>query len=132
MSEIVFVIISISETAAILNKASPLKPKVLICIKSSLFLTLLVANLSNTSGESSEFIPDPLSEILILSNPPDTVSMFILVAPESIEFSINSFITDTGLSITSPAAINDEILGSKTSILMIIWIGIRKQFSGIR
>ena len=37
--------------------------------------------------------------------PPFFISTFIFVAPASIEFSTNSFTTDAGFSITSPAAI---------------------------
>ena len=47
----------------------------------------------------------PLSVILMYDIPPFLISIVILFAPASIEFSINSFTTEAGLSLTSPAAI---------------------------
>ena len=91
--------------AAILANASPLKPIDVTVSKSSADLILLVACLSNAISKSSWAIPFPSSVIFIYEIPPFFISTVILVAPASIEFSIISFITDAGLSITSPAAI---------------------------
>ena len=47
----------------------------------------------------------PLSVILIKEHPPSLISIVIADAPASMAFSTNSFITDAGRCITSPAAI---------------------------
>ena len=49
-------------------------------------------------------MPEPLSATRI-SRQSLAVSILILAAPASIEFSTSSFTTDAGRSITSPAAI---------------------------
>jgi AGCS family alanine or glycine:cation symporter len=54
---------------------------------------------------SSGDIPQPLSVTRIYEIPPFLISIIILVAPASTEFSTNSLITDAGRSTTSPAAI---------------------------
>ncbi len=97
--------ISTLAIAAILAKASPLNPIEVTVSKSSALLILLVACLSKAISISSCAIPFPLSLTLIYEIPPFLISTVILVAPASIEFSTISFITDAGLSITSPAAI---------------------------
>ena len=61
-------------------------------------------------------IPIPLSETTILDIPPSSILIVILLALASIEFSINSFTTATGLSITSPAAISFIISGGNKFI----------------
>ena len=88
-----------------LANASPLNPIDVTVFKSSADLILLVACLSNANSKSSSEIPFPLSVTFIYDIPPFSISTTILLAPASIEFSIISFITDAGLSITSPAAI---------------------------
>ena len=103
--------------AAILAKASPLNPIDFTFSKSAAFLILLVACLSNANSKSSLLIPEPLSIILILEIPPFCISTVIFVAPASIEFSTNSFTTDAGLSITSPAAILFIVNSSNNTIL---------------
>ena len=105
LSSSLFVINSTLEIAATLANASPLNPIDLTVSKSSAVLILLVACLSNANSKSSSAIPQPLSIILIFFIPPFCTSTSILVASASIEFSINSFTTDAGRSITSPAAI---------------------------
>ena len=53
--------------------------------------------------------------------PPFFISTFIFVAPASIEFSTNSFTTDAGLSITSPAAILFIVKSSNKTIFPIFY-----------
>ena len=91
--------------AAILAKASPLKPIVLTVSRSFALLILLVACLSKAISISSGSIPFPSSVTRIYEIPPFFISTVIFFAPASIEFSTTSFIADAGLSITSPAAI---------------------------
>ena len=105
--------------AAILANASPLNPIDVTVSKSSADLILLVACLSNAISKSSWAIPFPSSVIFIYDIPPFFISTVILVAPASIEFSIISFITDAGLSITSPAAILFIVKSSNKTIFPI-------------
>ena len=105
--------------AAILAKASPLNPIEVTVSKSFASLILLVACLSNAISISSGIKPFPLSVIRIYVIPPFFVSIFILFAPASIEFSTNSFTTEAGLSITSPAAILFIVKSSNKTILPI-------------
>ena len=105
--------------AAILAKASPLNPIDLISFKSSADLNLLVECLSNAISISSCIIPFPLSVTRIYEIPPFLISTVILDAPASIEFSITSFTTDAGLSITSPAAILFIVKSSNNTIFPI-------------
>ena len=51
--------------------------------------------------------------------PPFFISTVTLFAPASIEFSTISFITDAGLSITSPAAILFIVKSSNNTIFPI-------------
>ena len=113
-------IILISETDAIAASASPLNPRVSIPSRSSASFILLVACLLIATGRSSGSIPQPLSATLIYVTPPFCISTVIDVAPESIEFSSNSFITDEGLSTTSPAAIKFATAKDSTFILPIV------------
>ena len=93
------------ETDAIDARASPRKPNVLILNKSVTSFIFEVACFSTHKTMSLGPMPRPLSLTLIKDLPPSTISMCILVAPASKEFSISSLTTDTGPSITSPAAI---------------------------
>jgi hypothetical protein len=54
---------------------------------------------------SSGDIPLPLSVMRIMEDPPFLISMVMLSAPASMEFSTSSLMTDAGRSTTSPAAI---------------------------
>ena len=101
----VFVTSSICETAAMLERASPRKPKEETFIKPSMDLILLVEWRKNASLISSGAIPLPLSVMRIKEIPPSLISMVMAVAPASIAFSTSSFTTEEGRSITSPAAI---------------------------
>ena len=101
----VLVIISTWATAAILARASPLNPKDEILRRSSTVTSLLVACRKNASLTSSFFIPAPLSVTRRNESPPPFTSTVIAVAPESMEFSTSSFMTELGFSMTSPAAI---------------------------
>ena len=105
--------------AAILANASPLNPIDVTVSKSSADLILLVACLSNAISKSSWAIPFPSSVIFIYDIPPFLISTVILSAPASIEFSTISFITDAGLSITSPAAIWFIVNSSNNTIFPI-------------
>lgn len=49
-------------------------------------------------------MPYPSSVTRMSFNPPLSISICILLAPESNEFSMSSFTTDAGRSTTSPAA----------------------------
>ena len=100
-----FVISSTIDTAAILERASPLNPRDATVSKSIAVLILLVEWRKKARGISSFAIPQPLSVILMKEIPPSFISIVIAVAFASIAFSNNSFTTDAGLSITSPAAI---------------------------
>ena len=92
-------------TAAILDKASPLKPRDVALKRSSTELILLVACLKNAFFTSSFSIPIPLSVILIRDVPPSFISTVMALDLASMEFSIISLTIEEGLSITSPAAI---------------------------
>ncbi len=114
--------------AAILAKASPLNPIEVTVSKSSAVLILLVACLSNAISKSSWAIPLPLSVTFIYEIPPFLISTVMLVAPASIEFSIISFITDAGLSITSPAAILLIVNSSNNTMFPIFLFFLRFLF----
>jgi hypothetical protein len=73
--------------------------------KSSILFIFEVEYFSITNGKSCFSIHSQSSLITILSIHPFSISIFIFVAFASIEFSINSLITDIGLSTTSQAAI---------------------------
>ena len=111
--------ISTFAIAAILAKASPLKPIDVTLVISSATLILLVACLSKAISISSSAIPLPLSEILMKEIPPFFISTVIFVAPASIEFSTISLTTEAGLSITSPAAILLIVKSSNNTIFPI-------------
>ena len=92
-------------TSAIEASASPRNPSVPMRNRSSASASLLVAWLARASGNSSVGMPPPLSTTRTISNPPCRTETSIRVAPASMAFSINSFTTLAGRSITSPAAI---------------------------
>gem|GEM_PF-6421949 len=78
-------------------------------------------------SKSSFIIPLQLSLTIILSIHQFSISIFILLAPESIEFSNNSFTTETGLSTTSQAEIwFDNCLDN--FIIFCIFLLIKNQF----
>ena len=97
----------ICETAPILASASPRNPIVLIVERSSRVRNLLVVCGRQAIAASSLLIPQPLSTIRIRVISPFSVvtSHRIWSAPASMAFSISSFATEAGRSITSPAAI---------------------------
>ena len=107
---------STCDTEDILYRASPLNPKVSIESKSDSVYILLVECLSKATSTSSDSIPLPLSDTMIEFIPPEEVEINILSAPASREFSTNSFTTDAGRSITSPAAIKAAISGESILI----------------
>ena len=90
---------------------------------------MLVACLSKAISRSSCIIPFPLSVTLIYEIPPFLISTVIAVAPASIEFSITSFTTDAGLSITSPAAILFIVESSNKTIFPIVYPFFKVQFN---
>ena len=128
ISSLVLVVISNFDTAEIDANASPLKPREYKSYKSSIFLILLVACLKNDFSTSLEGIPIPLSVILIRLFPPSIISMEILFAPASMEFSISSFTTEEGLSTTSPAAILFIVKSSRMLIIFFIFTPLRFYF----
>lgn len=105
LASAVLVISSVLETAAMLARASPLKPRVCMLSRSSASVILLVAWRLNAVVTSSALMPQPVSLTLIYVLPPFFISTTTASAPASIEFSTSSFTTDNGLSTTSPAAI---------------------------
>ena len=100
--------------AAILDKASPRKPKDATVVKSSTERILLVEWRRKASGTSSFGMPHPLSVMRMKEIPPSFISTVTAVEPASMAFSTNSFTMDAGLSITSPAAILSIVIWSKT------------------
>ena len=92
-------------TLAIDASASPRKPSVSIAARSWAVASLLVACAVSASSSSSSAMPQPSSAMRISLTPPSSTTMSIRVAPASMQFSISSFTTDAGRSITSPAAI---------------------------
>jgi len=85
--------------------ASHLNQKVITLYKSSIFFIFEVECFSQIIYKSSFSIHSQSSLIIILVVHPFLISIFILFAFASIEFSSSSFIIETGLSITSHAAI---------------------------
>ena len=101
------------------DKASPRKPNVITWYKSSKFLILEVEYFFVAKSKSSFAIPLQLSVIIISEIHHSVISIVIVSAQASIEFSTNSFITETGLSTTSPAAIWFARVGSSWMIFHI-------------
>ena len=118
-ASLVFVIISILDTAAILARASPLNPSEITFSRSSAVFILLVACLKNAVLMSPSGIPHPSSLMRINVVPPSFISTVIFCAPASIAFSTSSLTTDPGRSTTSPAAILFIVLSSRSLILFI-------------
>ena len=79
---------------------------------------MLVEYLLNASSTSLDSIPIPLSVMRINSIPPSSIASEMLSAPASREFSISSFTTEEGRSMTSPAAIFEETSVDNSFILM--------------
>jgi hypothetical protein len=101
-------VIEVMETCATCEidaSASPRKPKVSICSRSSYSRSLEVANRSHTRGKSAWAIPCPSSLICSSFIPPARDSTLIEVEPASSEFSSISLSALAGRWITSPAAI---------------------------
>ena len=92
-------------TLAMLGSASPRKPIVAMDARSSARWILLVAWRSRQSNASSRLMPVPSSVTRMRLRPPAPISMVILPAPASREFSTSSLTTLAGRSTTSPAAI---------------------------
>ena len=99
---------TILATEEMLGRASPLKPRVAIRLRSFTLEILLVECLSKLRSASSRLIPWPLSSI---SSAPE--------APASREFSTSSLTAENGLSITSPAAIFCATSGGRRTILFM-------------
>ncbi len=95
----------IALTAAILGKASPLKPKVSMAKRSARVSSLLVAWRNRQMRKSPSSIPQPSSVTRMSSSPPARMSMPMFSALASMAFSTNSFTAELGRSMTSPAAI---------------------------
>ena len=112
---------STCETAAILESASPRKPRDEMCARSSALRILLVEWRKNAALTSSLSIPIPLSAIRINVMPPSLISTVTAVAPASIAFSASSLTTDAGRSMTSPAAILSIVIWSNTCILLMVY-----------
>ena len=92
-------------TAEMLGMASPRKPRVPTCKRSSPVDTLLVAWRSRHMSRSSRSMPQPSSTTRISERPAASTCTAILAAPASNAFSNSSFNTLAGRSTTSPAAI---------------------------
>jgi len=95
----------IRDTDAIDASASPRKPMLATRVRSSNVAILLVACGASASGNSSGAMPTPSSRTRISRMPPCSTSMSMRCAPASRLFSANSFTTEAGRSMTSPAAI---------------------------
>ena len=108
------------ETAEILARASPLNPRDTMLSRSVMPLILLVACLRKAVSASSKEMPQPSSVTRIYDLPPPRISTIMDPAPASIEFSTSSFTADTGLSITSPAAILSATKLSSTFIISVV------------
>ena len=118
ISSSVLVISSTLLTAAIDDRASPLKPSEAMPLRSSTELILDVAWRRKARQISSGAMPAPSSVIRIILMPPSWISIVILVAPASMAFSVSSLTTDAGLSTTSPAAILSIVFWSNTCMLL--------------
>ncbi len=99
-------VLSVSrDTAAIEARASPRKPSVAMRSRSSSRAILLVECRRKQRAASSRSMPAPSSTTLMEALPPSTSSTRMAAAPASREFSTSSLTTETGRSMTSPAAI---------------------------
>ena len=113
---------SIWATAAIEAKASPRNPIVVKAKRSSAFRILDVAWRSKERRASVSDIPFPSSITCIDVRPASTIRTFIVFAPASTAFSTNSFTTEAGRCITSPAAIWFATLSGKSCIISLIFL----------
>ena len=102
---LVLVITSTWDTAAMLERASPRKPREEMVNRSSTEEILLVEWRRKARDTSSGGMPQPLSVTRMKEMPPSRISTVTAVALASMAFSRSSFTTEAGLSITSPAAI---------------------------
>ena len=110
------VVSSILDTADIAASASPRKPIVLMASSPRSSCSFEVAWRRKATPASSGAMPQPSSVTRMYVAPPPRISTVTLCAPASKEFSISSFITEAGLSTTSPAAIISATCGDKTFI----------------
>ena len=94
-------------------RASPRKPRLAMCMRSSGSRSLLVAWAAKASSRSSAPMPIPSSVTRIRRAPPSSRSTWIRVAPASNAFSTSSFTTEAGRSTTSPAAIWSRTTGEE-------------------
>jgi hypothetical protein len=92
-------------TAAMLGRASPRNPRVLMFRRSSSASSLLVAWRARLKGASSGSMPTPSSTTRMSLRPPSSISTVMRRAPASREFSTSSLTTWAGRTMTSPAAI---------------------------
>ncbi len=105
---------STSAAAAIDGSASPRKPSVCTCPRSAAFSILLVAWRSKASSRSPGGMPRPSSVTRMRVTPPSSVSTVTRVLPASMALSRSSRTTETGRSITSPAAMRAATSGGST------------------
>ena len=94
-----------SDTEAMAASASPRKPIVATCSRSSSEPILLVAWRFSASGSSSAGMPMPSSSTTMARTPPADSRTLTCVAPASSALSTSSRTTEAGRSTTSPAAI---------------------------
>ena len=105
-------------TAPIEGSASPRKPSVAMCVRSSSG-SFEVAWRSTASASSSALIPQPSSLTLMRPRPPSRSVTSMRVAPASMAFSTSSFTAEAGRSTTSPAAMRLTTVGGSTRIGMM-------------
>ena len=98
-------VMDISDTEATAANASPRKPIVATCSRSSSEPILLVAWRFSASGNSAAGMPMPSSSTTMARTPPAERRTLICVAPASSALSTSSRTTEAGRSTTSPAAI---------------------------
>ena len=106
-------------TADIAARASPRKPIVPMASRPFSSRSLLVAWRRKATPASSGLMPQPSSVTRMKVAPPFLNSTLIFPAPASSAFSTSSFITDAGLSTTSPAAIMSATSGGSMFIFVI-------------
>ena len=109
---------SSSATPAMLGKASPRKPRLRTALSPSTGY-LLVACRWQASQRSGARMPQPSSPTRINVSPPPRMSMRIERAPASSAFSTNSFTTEPGRSIVSPAAMPAATLVGSTRMVPV-------------
>ena len=109
------------ETAAMLARASPRKPRLSMCSRSEASEILEVAYLEKQSLASSSPMPFPSSVTLMYSLPPFLISTVMDEAPASTEFSTSSFTMERGLSTTSPAAILSDMSFARALMMPLIF-----------